>query len=103
MYNVKESDWKLYKKLVPIWQERHMEKLNNEYLEILSKEKEASTIFWELEKRINQDKRSLGVIIKMSRSTMHQNVYIMLRDNIINFEDIREFSDDFKEIIKLFY
>ena len=24
-------------------------------------------------------------------------------DNIINFEDIREFSDDFKEIIKLFY
>ena len=103
MYNIKESDWKLYKKLVPIWQERYMEKLNNEYLEILSKEKEASTIFWELEKRINKDKKSLGVIINMRRSTMHQNVYIMLRDNIINFEDIREFSDDFKEIIKLFY
>ena len=79
MYNIKESDWKLYKKLVPIWQERYMEKLNNEYLEILSKEKKASTIFWELEKRI------------------------MLRDNINNFEDIKEFSDDFKEIIKLFY
>lgn len=103
MYNIKGSDWKLYKKLVPIWQERYMEKLNNEYLEILSKEKKASTIFWELEKRINKDKKSLGVIISMSRSTMHQNVYIMLRDNIINFEDIREFSDDFKEIIKLFY
>ena len=44
MSNIKESDWKLYKKLVPIWQERYMEKLNNEYLEILSKEKDNKLI-----------------------------------------------------------
>ena len=26
----KESDWKLIKKLIPIWQERYMTKLNKE-------------------------------------------------------------------------
>ena len=35
MYDVKESDWKLLRKLVPGWQERYMDKLNKEYIEIL--------------------------------------------------------------------
>lgn len=47
----KESDWKLFKKLIPIWQERYMTKLNKEYIGILIQDKEASTIFWELNDR----------------------------------------------------
>ena len=47
----KESDWKLFKKLIPICQERYMTKLNKEYIGILIQDKEASTIFWELNDR----------------------------------------------------
>ena len=43
MYDVKESDWKLLRKLVPDWQERYMDKLNKEYIEILSRECNPST------------------------------------------------------------
>ena len=32
MYDVKESDWKLLRKLVPGWQERYMDKLIKEYI-----------------------------------------------------------------------
>ena len=31
MYSVKESDWKLFRKLLPEWQERFMERLLGEY------------------------------------------------------------------------
>lgn len=103
MYYVKESDWKLYRKLVPIWQERYMEKLNKEYMEILSKDEIPSTNFWNLENRINNDKKSLGVVINMRRSTMLGNIITMLRDNIISFDDIVEFSEEIKEEIKLYF
>lgn len=36
MLNVKESDWKLFRKKLPGWQERYMDCLNREYIQILS-------------------------------------------------------------------
>ncbi len=41
----KESDWKLFRKLIPDWQERYMTKLCKEYIDILIQDEEASTIF----------------------------------------------------------
>lgn len=35
MRDVAESDWKLFKKMLPQWQERYMEKLIGQYVEIL--------------------------------------------------------------------
>lgn len=57
--NFKESDWKLFKKLSPSWQERYINKLNKEYIGILIQYKEASTIFWELHDRIKKINTSL--------------------------------------------
>ena len=51
------------KKLLPKWQETYMERLIKEYISLLNEEKLASEKFWELEKRINKDKRSPGVIV----------------------------------------
>lgn len=42
MYEVKESDWKIFRKRVPGWQERYMEKLVQEYLSLLQEDKMAS-------------------------------------------------------------
>lgn len=41
-----EKDWKLFKKYIPIWQEKYILKTNQEYIEILSRENSASTNFW---------------------------------------------------------
>ena len=53
---ISERDWKIFRKNIPDWQERYMERLEMEYIALLQKEKSASTKFWELEKRIKQDK-----------------------------------------------
>ena len=95
----KESDWKLFKKKIPVWQEKHMERLNEEYIKILKQNKDASSNFWELEKRIRNDKKHPGVIVEMSRSTMFTNILILLNDNVITIEDVKDFSDELNEEI----
>ena len=71
MNGVNESDWKLFRKKLPGWQEVYMGKLNQEYAAILASPGLASEKFWKLEKRINSDKRCTGVmVIGMSRSKM---------------------------------
>ena len=62
-----KEDWKLFRSKIPGWQEAYMERLNKEYIQILSSEGKASDKFWELEKRIKEDKRHSGVIMEMSK------------------------------------
>ena len=54
MRDVAESDWKLFKKMLPQWQERYMEKLIDQYIEMLNGDSEASSRFWALEERLNR-------------------------------------------------
>ena len=58
MRDVAESDWKLFKKMLPQWQERYMEKLIAQYVEMLNGDSEASSRFWALEERLNRDRRN---------------------------------------------
>ena len=96
-----KKDFKLFLKLLPDWQEKYMEKLNKEYIEILSKEGYASINFWELEKRIKEDKRYPGVrITNLDKSNFDIYVLIFIRDKLITEDDLKDFSDEFKENIK---
>lgn len=97
---ISERDWKIFRKNIPDWQERYMERLEMEYIALLQNEKSASTKFWELEKRIKQDKKSPGVIIDMRRSTAINNIVSLVSDGVISLDDLEEFSDDLKEVVK---
>lgn len=44
----KEKDWKLYKKNIGAWQERYMDKILEEYKEIIDRKEMASKRFWNL-------------------------------------------------------
>ena len=93
---VNESDWKLFRKKLPDWQESHMEKLTQEYAVILAGSGPASDKFWELEKRINEDKLHVGVVARMSRSNMYHNLLALIDEGVITLDDLEEFSDDLK-------
>ena len=97
MYEVKESDWKIFRKRVPRWQEDYMKKLNKEYIEILSRDGSAAQNFWGLENRVFKDKRSVGVVIDMRRSKMLINILDLLEDHVINLEDLDEFSEELRK------
>ena len=100
MYQVKEQDWKLFRKKLPLWQEAYMDKLNQEYIRILSGEGLASEKFWELEKRIRMDKKSVGVAADMRRSQMYSNLLSLLVNEIIQEDDLDGFSEELSETIK---
>ena len=73
-----------------------MEKLNKEYIELLSAEGNTSYKFWALEKRI-QDKKDCGVQCEMSRSNQFYNMLSLLNEGAITLADLEEFSDDLKK------
>lgn len=100
MYEVKESDWKIFRKRVPGWQEIYMEKLVQEYLSLLQEDKMASKKFWELEGRIFHDKRKKGVVVEMARSKMYWNLISLLQEDAITLEDLKDFSSELQDDIK---
>lgn len=102
MENFSEKDWKIFKRKIPEWQEAYMERLNNEYIELLSGEGYASEKFWTLEKRIRQDKKACGVKCDMSRSNQFNIMISLLLEGAITLDDLEEFSDDLKSRIKSF-
>lgn len=100
MYQVNEQDWKLFRKKLPLWQEAYMDRLNHEYMQILSGAGNASEKFWELENRIRRDQKSPGVMVDMRRSKMYFNLASLLVDEIIHEEDLDGFSEELLEALK---
>ena len=100
MYQVKEKDWKLFRKKLPLWQEAYMDRLNQEYISILSGTGDPSDKFWELESRIRVDKKSVGVVADMRRSQMYSNLLSLLVNEIIREEELDGFSEELSETLK---
>ena len=79
-----------------------MDKLNKEYIEILSGEWNPSDKFWKLEKRIKEDKKDCGVRCEMSRFNQFYIMMSLLNEGAITMEDLDDFSDDLKDTIRHF-
>ena len=99
-YEVNEKDWKLFRQKLPGWQEAYMDKLNGEYVAMLSGLGSASEKFWALEKRIRNDKRSVGVVAEMRRSMMYRNILALIYDEVIGLDDLNGFSEELREKIE---
>lgn len=102
MVEVKESDWKLFRARLPKWQEDYMEKLNKEYVELLTKDEPAYKRFWELNRRIREDKKSGGVIIHdLRRSKMMFDIAGLLYDGVITLDDLDGFSEELCKYVRI--
>ena len=97
MYSVKESDWKLFRKLLPEWQERFMERLLGEYSTMITGQGLASDRFWRLQERLQKDVRKTGVRAEMKRSVLIMNLLSLLREGAISKDDLDGFSEELKQ------
>lgn len=97
-----ESDWKKFRKKVPVWQEAYMQKLTEEYRNILDSDKAPSEKFWALEKSIAQEKQCPGVMADMRRSRMRENIVELLRCGAITRSDLEDFSQELQDEMDLF-
>lgn len=99
--NISEKDWKLFRNDLPNWQERYMEKLVEEYMEILSDDRNASDKYWALEARLKADKRNPGVLITdISRSNFYDHLVSLVRYKVITMDDLNDYSEETKEVVR---
>lgn len=96
-----ESDWKLFRKKVPLWQERYMAQLNEGYIQLLSQDQMASEKFWALKNRMKKDAKKPGVMLEFRRSQMLLHLLELLNDKVIEPEDLEAFSDQLKQNLGL--
>lgn len=97
---VLKQDWKLFREKISGWQELYMDRLNQEYISILTGEGNPSDKFWALEKRIRDDKRSRGVVIQMSKQNMVYDISALIYEGVITMSDIEDFSEELKELVR---
>ena len=96
-----KKDWKLFQAKVPEWQERYMEELIKSYITLLNSPGYASDHFWELEKRIREDRKHPGVKMQLQKSEMAWDTVSLLQLGVITMDDLNEFSVDFVDTVKL--
>lgn len=101
MVEISKQDWKLFRERLPEWQEHYMERLAKEYIDLLSAPGNASDHFWELEKRIRQDKKHPGVILDVQKSNVFWDIALYVRDEVITMEELDGFSEDLIDAVKL--
>ena len=101
MVEISKRDWKLYRERVPEWQEHYMERLTKEYIDLLSGPGNASDHFWELEKRIKQDKKNPGVLIELRKSEAIWDIAAFVGRGIITIDELEGFSEDLIDAVKL--
>ena len=99
--DISKKDWKLFRERLSGWQENYMEGLVKEYANFLNDDKKpASEKFWELEKRIKEDKRHPGVIMEMSKSEVIWDIVRLIRLKVITYDDLSDFSDELQLEVK---
>lgn len=99
--DISKRDWKLFQGKLPGWQEKYMEGLIKDYVDFLNDDtKQASEKFWELEKRIKEDKRHPGVILEMRKSETICDMVRLIRLKVITYEDLSDFSDELRQTVK---
>lgn len=99
--DISKKDWKLFREKLSDWQEKYMEGLVKEYVNFLNDDKKpASDKFWELEKRIKEDKHHPGVIMEMSKSEVIWDIVRLIRLKVITYDDLSDFSDELKQEVE---
>lgn len=79
-----------------------MDKILEEYKEIIDRKEVASKRFWHLHDKIKDDLENPGVLITFtSRNNLKDIILSLYSHNVITFEELNDFSDEIKDYIKL--
>lgn len=99
--DISKKDWELFREKLLGWQENYMAGLVKEYVDFLNDDtKNASEKFWELEKRIREDKRHPGVIMEMRKSEVIWDIVRLIRLQVITYDDLSGFSEELQQEVK---
>ena len=78
-----------------------MEGFVKEYVNFLNDDTSSvSEKFWELEKRIKEDKHHPGVVMELKKSEVIWDMVCLIRLKVITYNDLLDFSDELQNEVK---
>lgn len=97
-----ESDWKKYSARFPEWRDRYLDRRNRDFVQSLQESgKTPSERFWETRSQIESEAKVLrDCFDRHSRSSMKMSLVLMLQYGIVEWEDLRDFSDESQEELR---
>ena len=76
------------------------DKLNHQYIDLLNGDGLASDKFWELNRRIREDRKSLGVQMELRKPDLPYTLVNLLHEKIITEDDLNQFSNVLQDAVK---
>lgn len=101
---ISKNDWKLFRERLPEWQERYMDKLIHEYVELLSDDgRRPSERFWMLNQRIRDDRRKPGVQLELHKQRITFDLANLIADSAISLNELCGFSEEIQDTVRLLH
>jgi hypothetical protein len=103
MNDPRESDWKKFRAMLPVWRDRYLAEKNPRIAAVLLDTKKSETDrFWDAEKLIGKEARILQRCLDdIRRSRMWELLAEMRVAGMIRREDLADFSHELQE--QVFY
>lgn len=76
------------------------DKLNHQYIDLLNGDGLASDKFWGLNRRIREDRKSLGVQMELRKTDLPYTLVNLLHEKIITEDDLKQFSNVLQDAVK---
>ena len=90
---ISKADWKLFQDRLRLWQDNYMQRLIDGYIEILQGPGNASSKFWQLERKLKSDRLNPGVSLVLDKQEVINDLVNMIKIGVITLDDLEGFSE----------
>ena len=97
---ISKADWKLFQDRLRLWQENYMERLIEEYVKMLQGPENASSKFWQLDRKLKSDRLNPGVSLVLDKQEVINDIASMVKIGVITIADLEGFSEELVNEVK---
>lgn len=91
---ISKADWKLFQDRLRLWQDNYMQRLIDGYIEMLQGPGNASSKFWQLERKLKSDRLNPGVSLVLDKQELINGIVNMIKIGVITIDDLEGFSEE---------
>ena len=91
---ISKADWKLFQDRLRLWQDNYMQRLIDGYIEMLQGPGNASSKFWQLERKLKSDRLNPGVSLVLDKQEVINDIANMIKIGVITIDDLEGFSEE---------
>lgn len=91
---ISKADWKLFQDRLRLWQDNYMQRLIDGYIEMLQGPGNASSKFWQLERKLKSDRLNPGVSLVLDKQELINDIVNMIKIGVITIDDLEGFSEE---------